>query len=475
MNVLFVASECTPFLKTGGLADVIGSLPIALKNTNQAQISVILPKYTQISKEFQEQMTTHKVLTVHVSWRKQYCGIQKLQYNGITYYFIDNEYYFKRGSAYGEYDDGERFTFFNHAVLEALPHLDDKPDIIHCHDWQTALIPAYIKTKYKDHPFYKNMKTVFTIHNLMYQGKFPTSIYHDLLHFDDQDYYGLEFDGCINFMKAAIVHAHALTTVSHTYATEIQNPYYGERLEGLLQERKSSLHGIINGIDDHEYDPSTDPNLYIKYKHNADKKVMNKIRLQEDLKLRVNKDIPMIAIVSRLVDQKGFSLVKLMIDDIAKLDIQLVILGTGDPEFEEAFKQAAKRYPDKISTHITFNESFARKIYAASDLFLMPSRFEPCGIGQLIALRYESVPIVRETGGLKDTVQSFNEFTEEGNGFSFTHYNAHDMLYTIRRAVSYYHNKSLWKSLLQNVYQSNFNWDVSARSYVELYKNIEGS
>lgn len=473
LNVLFIASECTPFIKTGGLADVIGSLPSSLKKTG-VNVSIMLPNYCDIPDEYRDQMTLIKTLTVHVGWRKQYCGLLQLVHNGITYYFIDNEYYFKRKGLYGHYDDGERFTFFNHAVIDSLPYLDDKPDVLHCHDWQTGLIPAYLKTMYTYQPFYRELKTVFTIHNLMYQGIYPATIFHDLLNFTDEHYFGLEYNGCINFMKAALFHSDVLTTVSETYSKEIQYPYFGENLEGMLIHRKDDLHGIVNGIDYEEYNPETDPYIHKNYSHSPIEKMVNKRLLQEELGLPKVEDVPMIAIVSRFVEQKGFPLIRHVLEELLSLDIQLVILGTGDAEFEYAFKDAALRFPGKVSTSVTFSEPLARKMYAASDLFLMPSRFEPCGIGQLIALRYESVPIVRETGGLKDTIQPYDEFSYSGNGFSFTNYNAHDMLYTIKRALRLYKDKEHWSKILENVYQSNYSWEHSAKRYTDLYiKTLE--
>ncbi|WP_216829328.1 glycogen synthase GlgA [Alkalihalobacterium elongatum] len=469
MNVLFIASECTPFIKTGGLADVIGSLPSSLKNTG-VNVSIMLPNYSDIPEEYKDQMTLIKTLTVHVGWRKQYCGLLQLVHKGITYYFIDNEYYFKRKGLYGHYDDGERFAFFNHAVIDCLPYLDEKPQVLHCHDWQTGLIPAYIKTMYTYRPFYRELKTVFTIHNLMYQGIYSASIFHDLLNFSDEHFFGIEYNGCINFMKAGLFHSDVLTTVSETYSKEIQYPYFGEKLEDMLIYRKDDLHGIVNGVDYDEYNPETDPYIYKNYSQSPIEKMVNKRLLQEELGLPKVDEVPMVAIVSRFVEQKGFPLIRHVLDELLSLDIQLVILGTGDVEFEHAFEEAAYRFPNKVSTNIKFSEPLARKIYAASDLFLMPSRFEPCGIGQLIALRYESVPIVRETGGLKDTIQPYDEFSYSGNGFSFTNYNAHDMLYTIKRAISFYNDKEHWSQLLKNVYQSNYSWEQSAKRYTDLYK-----
>ncbi|WP_096201546.1 glycogen synthase GlgA [Bacillus sp. FJAT-45350] len=466
MKVLFVASECTPFMKTGGLADVIGSLPKALQKLH-IDVRVILPKFDEIPQHFKEKMTYLKEINVPVGWRNQYCGIQELQHENITYYFIDNEYYFKRPGLYGYYDEAERFVYFCHAVIEGIKLIDFQPDVIHCHDWQTALIPSYLRTVYSEDSFYKQIKTMFTIHNLAYQGIFSKSIYQDMLHFAPEHYFGIEYNGDINFLKGALVHSDVVTTVSETYAHEIKTPYFGEGLDSLLKER--SIYGIVNGIDYDEFNPGTDQYLTHHFTHSVQDKRKNKLELQKELGLPVSEQKPMIALVSRLVEQKGLPLITSLLDEIASFDIQFVILGTGDKEFEQAFQKASTRYPTKISTQLFFNEKLARKIYAASDMFLMPSRFEPCGIGQLIALRYESVPIVRETGGLNDTIKSFCEFSKEGNGFTFTNYNAHDMLHTIKRALHFYEDEVIWSELLQNIYRTNFSWDNSANQYKQLY------
>lgn len=471
MKVLFVASECSPFIKTGGLADVIGSLPKELKRQN-VDVRVVLPKYGDIPNEYKEKMVFKISFEVSLSWRKQYCGIEELSMNGITYYFIDNEYYFKRSGIYGHYDEAERFAFFNRAALDMLYHLDYKPDVIHCHDWQSALIPLYLKEQYSKGPFYEKIKTVFTIHNLKYQGIFPPVVLGDILglgdHYLADDKIG--FYGQVNFMKAGLHYADKLTTVSRTYAWEIQFPYYGEQLDGVLRQRSHDLVGIVNGIDYDEYNPKTDPHLYCNYDNSLKQKKENKVNLQKDLGLPVSEDIPMIAIISRLVEQKGIDLIAHMIHEILANDVQLVALGTGEWKYEHLFRYIQSQYPNKASVHITFNEGLARKIYAGSDLFLMPSQFEPCGIGQLIALRYGSIPIVRETGGLFDTVHSYNEFTGEGNGFSFTNYNAHDMMYTIGRALHFYRQPEIWKQIFDNAINSNYSWNQSAEQYVELYR-----
>jgi starch synthase len=471
MKVLFVATECTPFIKTGGLADVIGALPKELIKEG-VDVRVVLPKYEAISNSFKEEMNTIYKGTAPVGWRNQYLGVEMLVKDEITFYFIDNEYYFKRTGLYGFYDDAERFAYFSRAVLEMLPEIDFQPDVIHCHDWQAALIPLFLKTHYQQNQFYTGIKSMFTIHNLKYQGIFPREVLNELLSLGDEHFEGVEFDGCVNYLKSALVHADLLTTVSATYAKEIQNPYYGEKLDGLLRYRCNDLHGIVNGLDYKEYDPMKDPNLTYPYRSARAKKQKNKLELQEQLGLPVREDVPMLAIVTRFVEQKGLDLVRHIFDELIQEDVQVVILGTGDEEYEHFFKHAAERFPEKVSTHITFNEGFARRIYAASDMFLMPSRFEPCGIGQLIALRYASAPIVRETGGLVDTVTAFNEEDLLGNGFSFANYNAHDFLFTIRRALTIYEDPTLWAALIKNMTKTDSSWNKSAKEYVVLYKEI---
>jgi starch synthase len=469
MNVLFVAAECTPFIKTGGLADVIGSLPKEL-NRQGTPTRVMLPKYGDIPQTYRNQMRPVAQLTVSVGWRRQYCGIEELVLDGVHYYFIDNEYYFKRPGIYGFYDEAERFAFFCRAVLESLPHLGFRPDILHGHDWHTGMVSVLLKTQYQSDPFYQNIRTVFTIHNLKYQGNFPYGILGDLLGLDDTYFTSdkLEFYGDVSFLKGGLVYSDLLTTVSKTYALEIQTPYYGERLDGLLRARRESLFGILNGLDYDEYNPETDPHLYVPATTPNWKK-QNKTALQQELGLPVREDIPVIGIVSRLVQQKGFDLIAHVIEEILRLNLQLIVLGTGEERYENLFRYVQQRRPEKVSVKIGFNEGLARKIYAASDLFLMPSLFEPCGISQLIALRYGTVPIVRETGGLVDTVLPYNCYTGEGNGFSFRHYNAHDMLDTIHRALDAHHKHNVWLSIIENGKAFDYSWQKSASEYRKLY------
>ncbi|MBH0230320.1 glycogen synthase GlgA [Halobacillus yeomjeoni] len=474
MNVLMIGSECTPFIKTGGLADVLGSLPQALKKEG-VDARVVLPKYENMSDEWKMQLTHLGELNVQLGWRNQYAGIEYIEYDGIPVYFIDNEYYFKRSNLYGFDDEAERFVFFNRAVMEMLIDLDWTPDVLHCHDWHTGLIPLYLHTHYKDVEKFQGMKTAFTIHNLKYQGVFAPSVLHDLMDFDESMLRDdtLEFYGNINFMKAALNFSDFITTVSETYAEEIQTPYFGENLDGVLRKRTDELVGIVNGIDDQDYNPLKDETLEFPYRSSLIKKAQNKMWLQEKLGLPVRKDVPMIGIVSRLVEQKGFDLIGRVIDELLYHDdLQIVLLGTGEYQYEQMLQWVQDRHPEKMSTNITFSEALSRQIYAASDMFLMPSRFEPCGIGQLIALRYLSAPIVRETGGLADTVQSYDKSTGEGNGFTFANYNAHDMLYTIRRALEFYQDQAEWQKLVKNICKSKFTWKDSANQYMDLYQTM---
>ncbi len=473
MKVLFAVSECVPFVKSGGLADVAGALPKELVGLG-TDVRVILPKYGMIADHFKQKMNKVTEFSIYIGWREQYCGIETLEYENVTYYFVDNEYYFKRPSLYGHFDDGERFAFFNRAVLDALPALDFQPDVIHCHDWHTGMVPFLLR-EYKSNPFYTSMRTVFTIHNLQFQGIFPKEIVWEL--FNLRSYYletgELEFHGAMSFMKGALMTSDVITTVSPTYKEEIQIPYYGEKLDGLLRSRSEQLTGILNGIDDEIYNPASDDVLVAKYSRiNLKNKVKNKLALQRQADLPQSKDIPMIGVVSRLTKQKGLDLIKHVFHEIVLENIQFVVIGTGDAEFEGFFKEMERQYPNKVRVHIGFNESLAHQIYASSDMFLMPSKFEPCGLGQLIALRYGAIPIVRETGGLNDTVQSFNEHTGKGNGFSFAHFNAHDMLNTIRRALHFYQKKEVWNNLVKESMGRDYSWAKSAFKYNQLYATL---
>jgi starch synthase len=473
VKVLFAVSECGPFAKSGGLADVAGSLPKELKSLG-TDVRVILPKYGTISEEYKKEMKKVKEFSVSVGWRNQYCGIEELTYQGVTFYFIDNEYYFKRDRLYGYYDDGERFAYFNRAVLEAIGHLNFYPDVIHCHDWHTAMIPYLLRMEYVKRNGYGLIRTVFTIHNLQFQGVFPKEVLGDLLGMDFQYFHPehLEFFGAINFMKGALVAADEITTVSPTYKEEIQTAVFGEKLEGLLKTREEDLIGILNGIDEDFYNPAKDPLIYQTFTPtDYQQKAINKKEVQKLFGLPQKSTTPLMVMITRLTKQKGLDLVKCVLHEILQEDIQVIILGTGDYEYEEFLKHAAYYNPEKLKVNIGFNENLAHKLYAAADLFLMPSLFEPCGLGQLIAMKYGAVPIVRETGGLNDTVQAWNEVTEEGNGFSFRNFNAHDMLYTIRRAIHFYHS-DVWGEIVQRAMLMDNSWAQSAFRYNQLYAEL---
>ncbi|QOS79624.1 glycogen synthase GlgA [Paenibacillus sp. JNUCC31] len=474
MNILFAAAEVHPFIKTGGLADVIGALPQALKKSG-ADVRVILPKYKGIPDEYKDALEPVITTEVPLGWRRPYCGIEQLVHDGITVYFVDNEYYFGRDGVYGYMDDGERFAFFNRAVLEVLPQIEFKPDVLHCHDWHAGMIPLLLEAHYAHDSFYSEMRTVFTIHNLLYQGVFPHELFSDLLELDDRYFTvdGAEYYGNVNFLKAGIVYANHVTTVSPTYAKEVQTSYYGYGLDGLLASLGDRFSGIVNGIDTKSYNPAADNKISVKYRTSLSKKIENKIELQKELGLPVRPDAPLMVMVTRLVDSKGLDLVCRVLDELLYYDdIQFAVLGTGDPAYEHWFREAANRYPLKMSAQITFNDGLSRRFYAGSDLFLMPSRFEPCGISQLLALRYGSVPLVRETGGLNDTVQAYNEFSGEGNGFSFTSFNAHDMMNTIRRAEEFYRQPEHWKKIVRNAMSGDYSWNVSAEEYMNIYRRI---
>ena len=475
MNVLFVAAEGVPFSKTGGLADVIGALPKELQELG-VNVRVVLPKYGDTPPQYEKEMELVHRFSVQLGWRNQYCGVLKLVHEGVVFYFIDNESHFKRPGTYGFFDDGERFAFFNRAVLEALPFLDFQPDVIHCHDWHAGMIPVML-TQYRNQEFFRSIKTVFTIHNLQYQGVFPKSILGDLLglgweHFNVN---GVEYHDQVSFMKGGLNYSNALTTVSPTYAQEIQTPFYGADLEGVLARRQSFLSGIINGIDTEEWNPQTDSHIVRNYTwRSLKRKEENKVALQEELGLTQDPGIPMLGMVTRLARQKGLDLVAHVIQEILELNLQIVVLGTGEEQFEQMFRHFAASHPDQVSANIRFENVLAHKTYAASDMFLMPSLFEPCGLGQLIAMRYGSLPIVRETGGLKDTVMPYNEVTDEGLGFSFANYNAHELLFTVQRAVHLYETEKegAWKRTVGRAMRSDFSWEQSAKKYKELFEQV---
>jgi starch synthase len=474
MKVLFAIAEAAPFAKTGGLGDVGGSLPAALAAA-KIDVRVMLPKYGFIPEELQKDCRPLTHVKVQLGWRKQECGIEELNYQGVHYYFFNNAQYFGRERLYGYEDDGERFAFFAKAVLESLTCLNFQPDILHCHDWHTALIPLLLTENYGHHPYYYGIKTVLTIHNLKYQGQFAAAYFDDVLGLSGHKtaWEKLSFDGGINCLKAGLLAADALTTVSPTYAREIQNPYFGEKLDGILRQRHSDLHGILNGIDVSQYDPQTDPFLAVNYRSSLCKKEENKVDLQQILNLPVRRDVPLLAIVSRLVDQKGLDLVAHVLEEMLGMDLQLVVLGSGEKRYEDMFRYFAGKYPAKIAVRLAFDNVLAHKIYGGADLLLMPSLYEPCGLSQMIAMRYSTIPVVRETGGLKDSVRPYNEFTGEGNGFSFRNYNAHELLFTVQRAVRlYYENKNAWKGLAENARRVDFSWQNPAAQYAALYQAV---
>ena len=477
MRVLFVASEASPFIKTGGLGDVAGALPKALAQKN-ADVRVVIPKYKDLNWEVKDKLRFVKWFNVYVGYRERFCGVWECFYNGVTYYVLDNERYFKRDGIYGFYDDAERFAFFDRAVLDMLRQIDWQPDLIHCNDWQTGMLPVLLKFQYKKNDwFYWRMKTVYSIHNIAFQGVFDPIILPELFGFDMELYDNtcLQFDTGVSFMKGGIYYSDIVTTVSNTYAGEIQTPQYGHRLDAVLRDRSYALRGIVNGIDYDEFNPKTDRYIYKNYDLNSIKnKAVNKTSLQRDLGLTVDENIPMIAMVTRLTSQKGIDLLVNIADRLLQQNIKLVVLGTGDKNYEDHFKWLDYAYGNKVSANIRFDNALSHKIYAASDMFLMPSSFEPCGLGQLIALRYGSIPIVRETGGLKDTVRAYNEYTGDGNGFSFRNYNADELYNIIQYALWIYRNKNHWNTLINHAMNSDNSWEKSAQKYLDLYRELTG-
>lgn len=474
MNVLFVSAEAVPFSKTGGLGDVAFSLPKELRKQD-IDVRVMIPKDFALPLELAAKEKTLYETHFKLGWRQVYLGISELEHEGVHYYFIDNEQYFKRGNLYGYDDDYERFSYYSQAVLEAIRYLSFKPEVIHLNDWHTSMIPLLIKRKFQDDEQLKDIKTVFTIHNLKYQGIFHPEILDDLFGMSLDAYHdgSIAFRDRINFMKAGINYADRVTTVSKTYAGEILDSFYGENLEWELNQIRHKLSGITNGIDTQTYDPGSDASIYKNYNaHTLELKGENKLRLQEFLGLKVNADIPLIAIVSRLVDMKGLDLMEHVIQEFFDQDIQMVVLGKGDTHYENMFKYYAQRYPERMRVIVEFNNGLAQKIYAAADMFLMPSKIEPCGIGQMVALRYGAIPVVRETGGLRDTVIPYNEFTGEGNGFTFANYNAHEMLFKVQEAIRIYQDKEVWKKLMYQAMNADNSWNKSAQEYISLYQSL---
>ena len=466
-KILFAASECTPFIATGGLAEVIGSLSKSLAQDEEYDVRVVLPLYSDIRGDYRQRFTYLGNINVPLGWRNQYCGIFSYEESGVTFYFLDNEYYFRRGGCYGYYDDGERFAFFSRAVMEILGFLQFYPDVLHCHDWQSALAAIYLKTIYCHRREYCLIRAVFTIHNIEYQGKYSLDVLEDLFGISDDYRYLLEFDGCANLMKAAIECSETFTTVSPTYAEEIKRAEYAHGLQGEVERNAFKLRGILNGIDVKSYDPATDPALFAPYSAgNPAGKEVCKAELQKMLGLPVREDVPVVAMISRLVAHKGLDLVRAAIEELLADDVQFVLLGTGDSEYESYFKDLANRYKGKAVSIIAFNGDLSRKIYSGADIFLMPSKSEPCGLSQMIASRYLTVPVVRETGGLYDSIKPYGA---GGNGFTFAAYNAGDMLYVLREAVSLYKNKPEWQKLMIKAGTTDFSWQRSAEEYKKLY------
>ena len=478
MKVLFVASEAAPFIKTGGLADVMGALPKALQALG-VETALVIPNYEGVGESYKNAMETVYEGSVDLSWRSQYLGVKKLLQDGIPVYFIDNEYYFKRDKLYGYDDDAERFAYFAKAALAMLHYIDFKPDVIHTNDWHTGLLGAYLKEDFMQDPFYQGMKNIYTIHNLKYQGVFGREIVEDVLGMPLRLLYSgnIENAGNVNFMKAGMCYADFITTVSPSYAEEITYPYFGEGLEDYVALCAGKISGILNGLDEKEYNPENDPNIPVCF--NADdvlvKKPLAKEALQRELGLTVNREIPVLAMITRLVEAKGLDLVMHIMDELMEEQVQLIVVGTGDEEYANALRELAWRHPGSVSVNILFNEGLARRVYAGADMFIMPSRYEACGLSQMIAMRYGTVPVVRETGGLKDSVLNFDKYNvPEGNGFSFTNFNAHELLFTIKRGLTCYEEKPLWEKIVSNAMHSDNSWNRSAQAYADLYAKIAG-
>lgn len=475
MQIVFASAECAPFVKTGGLGDVAGSLPAALVRAG-AEVIVMVPKYATIKDEYKAQMEHFSDFYVSLGWRNEYCGLEKLERDGVTYMFIDNERYFARDYPYGFFDDGERFAFFSKAITESLQHLPEgfECDILHCNDWQTALAPVFLREFYQGLPLYDRVKTVFSIHNVAFQGQFSDTVMEDILgvaHIPAAASQ-LRCDACsVNYMLGALRYADAITTVSPTYANEIQTPEFGEGLDGVLRERSYALQGILNGIDVASFDPATDKRIAANYTvEDRSGKAVCKAKLQEELGLEVRDDRPLMVMVTRLTRQKGLDLVMYALDRILAGGVQVAVLGTGDRDYEDGLRYFQDKYPGTMAARIEFNPALSQRMYAAADMFLMPSKFEPCGLSQIIAMRYGTLPIVRETGGLKDTVQPYNEFTGEGTGFSFSNFNGDEMGDAVFRAARlFWDNRDAWNQLVTQAMSQDFSWTRSADKYLDLY------
>jgi starch synthase len=471
MKVLYVTSEAAPFAKSGGLGDVAGSLPKVLKQKD-VDIRVIMPLYRDIPDSFKEKMEVIGNYEVEMNWRHQKCEISRLTLNDVVYYFVGNSYYFDREGLYGYFDEAERYLFFSKAVLDFVPKFDFWPDIVHCNDWQSAIVPFLLEKQYRNH--YRQLKTVLSIHNIKYQGVYGEETIMDILGLKKEDLTrDIEFNGDTNMLKAGIYNADWVTTVSPTYARELEYEYYGEGLHGVIKSNNHKMTGILNGLDYETNNPQTDTNLYVNYTKSIKKKNENKRQFMRELNLKYDEDKPLVGIVSRLDELKGIDLVTGVIYEIMKLGINLVVLGTGDKKYEDVFRHIHNSFPDTVSVNIAFDSAIASKIYAASDIILMPSRVEPCGLTQIIALKYGAVPLVRRTGGLNDTITKFDIVTGEGNGFVFSSYNAHEMLSELNRAVCLFRkNRESWNQLVANTFKSKFDWSQSANQYIEIYDKL---
>ena len=477
LQVLYAIFEADPFIKTGGLGDVGGSLPAAICKEG-VDMRVILPKLHTIPEQYRKRMKKIAECTVPLGWRNQYCGVEMLKEKGVTYYFIDNEYYFKRENPYGYGDDGERIAYFSKAVLECLQHIPGFfPDVIHCNDWHTALVPVFLREHYMELEEYSKIKTVFSVHNLKFQGIYHGDMLGDVLGLADVKNAAdqLKYGDAVNFMKGALSYSDRLTTVSPTYAEEICTPWYGEDMEDIFLRRHEVLSGILNGIDVYKHSPGRDKNIVQKYNSTTFKtgKAANKAALQEELGLKVDPDVPLIVLISRLTEQKGLDLITFILEELLAEDVQIAILGVGDKDYEDAFKHFENLMPDKMNACIKFDLGLSARFYAGADMLLMPSRFEPCGLSQMIAMRYGTLPIVRQTGGLKDTVIDCRDGNPEGCGFAFPDFNAHELLFAIKDAAEIYRNdKKRWDALVKYAMKKDFSWKNSAKSYIELYEEL---
>ena len=471
MKILYVTSEATPFAASGGLGDVLGALPPAISKKG-ATVQVILPLYASMKEEYKSKLTHVKDITFGLSWRRTGASIYKYEHSGVDYFFVENHYYFDRVKLYGEYDDGERFAFFSMAVIEFMKGTDNIPDILHANDWQTALTVIYLKTLYSNDRALKNIRTVYTIHNIEYQGKYDPYILGDVFSLDESYYGVLEYDGCINLTKGAVVSSDFVTTVSPNYAYELRHDFFAFGLAKIIEGASNKMRGVINGIDYSYFSPSAGNELYKKYNLRTRKsgKAANKAALRCDLSLHDEKEVPLLVMITRLAAGKGIDLVLHIADELLKENVQLVILGTGEKEYEDAFVALEEKYPDKLRALIKFDRALSKKLYAAADIFLMPSKSEPCGLAQMIACSYGTIPVVRAVGGLFDSIIPYGE--ENSNGFRFDNYNAHELLFTVKRALELYKNKTEWDALVIRAMTSNFTWDRSADEYLEIYENL---